>query len=180
LIEQKKEWINGLRNNKYKKFKMKYFITLLLVVLSHISIGQMTLLEFQKVYNMDFDQFEAFALRKGYHFDDFDNNENINGISYVKGLGNATKYLILHDKYFNVNKNITYQTRNTNEILSLKAQLKSAGFQVKRIYFDDNSIKAEEYRNKSFEFIIYTLPPGKENNHDNVVGYELVFRRQEL
>ena len=93
---------------------MKYIFSLLLVFSFNISFGQMTLNEMMKVYNMDMDQFETYALNKGYEFYKVKNNEYIYGHTYLKGVGKNTKYLTLNTRYFDNGSNVTYQTSNTN------------------------------------------------------------------
>ncbi len=133
----------------------------------------MTLLEIQKVYKMNFDQFEAFAITKGYEFEMFVNDEDMNGISYVKGIGKATKYIRIYDKFFHYKKHLSYEIGDTNEILNLKTQLRNSGFKIVDTYFNEKSDKVETYRNNLFEFVLWTIPP---NNINPYVTYEIAYR----
>jgi len=133
----------------------------------------MTVSEMIRVYKMDMDQFETFAISKGYEFYRFERNEEkYNGICYIKGVGNETKYITHHDKYFSYGSHVNYQTGNTNEILNLKKQIKSLGYKLFNSSFIKNNIKEEIYRNTTFELVIYTHPP---NDEYNSVWYEIGF-----
>jgi hypothetical protein len=134
----------------------------------------MTAAELTKVYNMNFDQFERFAISKGFEFDEFDYDDSKNGISYVKGVGKQTKYLSLYDKFYSHTINVGYQTTSTTEILNIKTQFKNFGYKVANSYFMDDGTKVEEYQNTKFSFKIYTIQPDDEQNW---VTYEVAFRK---
>jgi len=152
---------------------MKYIFSILFLCSSYFSFGQMTLNELMKIYSMDMDQFESYAITKGYEFSNFDKDEDINGATYIKGVGKQTKYLSYYDTYFEYGKRVGYQISNSSELLSIKSQLNSLGFKLFKSYFiEDNQVK--QYRNKSFELSIFTIPPNEENNF---VTYEISLKK---
>ena len=148
---------------------MKYFITLSLLCVTIFSFGQMSLSEIIKVNKMDMDQFETYAISKGYEFHKFQKDENYNGQSYVKGTGKSTKYLTLYDSYFSYGTNVTYQTSSSTELLNIKNQLKSLGFNFFNSGTSGES-QYKEYKNSKYELSIYTIPPDEE---DDAVKYEI-------
>ena len=149
---------------------MKYIFALLLVFSFNLSFGQMTLNELMRVYNMNFDQFETFAISKGYEIYKIYNDKE-NSVSYTKGYGKDTKYLALFGvsyNSFNKGINVSYQTGNPTEYLKIKNEMKNLGFKLFDSYFSLDS-QVKEYRNNKFQLIIYTIPP-KDNNS---VHYEI-------
>ena len=54
---------------------MKFVFTLLLISFSTVSFSQMTFSDILKIYKMDMDQFEEYAISRGYEFHEFDSNE---------------------------------------------------------------------------------------------------------
>ena len=110
---------------------MKYIFSLILVCSSYLSLGQMSVSEMMKVYYMDLDKFETFAITKGYQFDEVDGDKNeagevtsnTFGHGYKKGTGKETKYLTLYTTYFEDGKCLQYQTSNSNEYLKIKSEL---------------------------------------------------------
>ncbi len=75
---------------------------------------------------MNIDEFESYALGKGYTFDKFNNDNDSQSQSYKKGKGDTTKYIsvkkVLSENY------VTYETSNSNEFLLIKNQMKKLGF----------------------------------------------------
>ena len=120
------------------------------------------------------DQFETFAINKGYQLEKFDRDKYVNGIVYVSGVENDVKYIDYYDKYFWYGSKVGYQTGNTNEILNLKKQIKSLGFKLYNSSFKEKNIKQEIFRNKVFELSILTFPPDDERIS---VWYEIDFHK---
>lgn len=151
---------------------MKFIFSILLICSSYFSFGQMTLSELMRVYNMDMDQFETYAIGKGYEFSSFKKGENVNGISYVKGVGKDTKYIKLYDNWYSEGSLVQFQTSVSSEIVNIKNQLKSIGFKLcKSEFLDDNEgTQVKKYRNNKFEIRIYTTPP---NDNTFCVVYEI-------
>jgi len=152
---------------------MRYFFSLLFIFSCSVSFGQMTLPELLKIFKMDSDNFEVYALSKGYSFNKFYNSENEDGICYVKGVSKQTKYLKFYTQFFSHGTTVIYQSTNTTEIINLKTQCKSSGYKLNTTYFmDDNTTKVEEFRNGRFQLSVYTIPPDDEYNW---VTYEIAF-----
>jgi hypothetical protein len=151
---------------------MKYIFSLFLVCTSYFSFGQMTVSDMMKIYNMDLDQFETYAIRKGYHFYEVKSSENTFGHSYQKGTGNNTKYLTLYNKFFLYGSNLSYQTSNSNEYLLLKNELKTKGFLLKSSETFEGTIN-KIYKYNSWVISIYT---GK--NEENNEFFEINLKQQ--
>ena len=125
---------------------------------------------------MDFGQFEAYAISKGYEFYEFVNDKDRNGITYASGVGKETKYITLYDKFLKKKININYQTAVTSEILDLKKQIKSIGYKLYDSYFvkDGKKEKVETYNNSMFLISIFTFPPSESCEY---VSYEIAFSK---
>jgi len=135
---------------------MKYILFIFFICSSYFSFGQMTVSEMMKIYKMDMDQFETYALSKGYKFNELVNDENSYGHEYIKGYSENTKYLTLYSSFFSRGINVNYQTSNTNEYLNFKNQLKNLGFVLhSEETFKDEPVKV--YRNKTYEIRIYIM-----------------------
>lgn len=153
---------------------MKLILSFLLIFSIHACFGQMTINEIIKVYKLNMDQFEEYAVEKGYEFNKYDRNDDYNGVGYAKGVGKQTKYLTFYDSWFSYGKNINYQISNQNEVFSLKKQLKETGFKLNDTYFmEDKTTKVEKFRNAKFELSTYTMPPDEDRSY---VFYEIGFR----
>ena len=109
---------------------MKYIFSLLFVCSSYFSISQINPSEMFKIYDMNFDQFESYALNKGYEIDEPVDKNGLHGVSYVKGLGNNRSYISLYDVFVVNEKTVNYQIKNSNEFLKFKTQLKNMGFKL--------------------------------------------------
>ena len=136
---------------------MKYIFSILLIFSFNISFSQMTVSEMMRVYKMDMDQFETFAINKGYKFYKFQKDENTYGHTYKKGYGENIKYLTLYSRFYSKGIYVYYQTSNSNEYLIFKNQLKNFGFvltpSIEEV-FRENPYKV--YRNKTYEIDITT------------------------
>jgi hypothetical protein len=119
------------------------------------------------------DQFEEYAISRGYEFYRFEREEDINGVCYVKGLGKEKKYLALYDKYFGGDNHVGFQTGVSSEILRIKTEMKKFGYKLYTSKFmKDNITKADRYTNGKFELSIYTTPP---NENYDYAWYEIGF-----
>ena len=143
---------------------MKYIFSLLFVFSYYFSFGQINPSEMFKIYEMDFDQFESYALNKGYEIDEPVNKDNLHGVSYVKGLGNNRYYISLYDVFVVNEKAVDYQLKNSNEFLKFKTQLKNMGF---KLYSTENVTHENGektlhniYRNKIWEYSIHSAQGG--------------------
>ena len=135
---------------------MKYFFSLMLVCSSYLSFGQMTVSDMVKINNMNLDEFETYALERGYTFKEIkDKKERAYGHTYMQGRGITTKYLTLYTKYIGGFNLVTYQTSSSSEFLNIKNQLKTLGFVLRtEEHYDGTPYK--EYRNNKYEMSIYT------------------------
>ena len=133
---------------------MKYILFIFFICSSYFSFGQMTVSEMMKIYKMDMDQFETYALNKGYKFKEIFNDYDRYGHAYMKGYRENTKYLTLYKEFPFYGINVNYQTSNTSEYLNFKNQLKNLGF----VLHSEETFKDEPrkvYRNKTYEIEIY-------------------------
>ena len=142
---------------------MKFIFSLLLILSSCFSFGQMTMSEVMKIYKMDFDQFETYATNKGYQLKKFDRDEDVNGIVYVKGVGKQTKYLKLYDKFYSWGNTFDYETNNLTEVSNIKNQSINLGFKLSKTWFNENT-QIKEYSNNKNILRIYTTPSDEANN----------------
>lgn len=137
---------------------MKYIFSLLLVFSFNISFGQMTVSEMIKIYGMDLDEFETFALGKGFELHEIKNDEKINGVVYIKNRGLYPYYLELDLLNVYHGKLVSFQTSINSEFVSIKNQLKILGF---KLFNDENSFIDEKqsmivrsYKNIKWKVII--------------------------
>jgi hypothetical protein len=142
---------------------MKYIFSLMLVCSSYLSFGQMTVSEMMKVYNMDLDKFETYAITKGYQFDEVDGDKNEAGVVisntfghiYKKGKGKETKYITLYTTFFDDGKSLQYQTSNSNEYLKIKNQLIAMRFILESTDSFNGSVR-KIYNLNRWNFSIFT------------------------
>jgi hypothetical protein len=112
--------------------------------------------EMIKIYSMNLDEFETYALERGYTFKEIkDNEEKVYGHTYIQGRGITTKYLTLYTKYIGGIKMVTYQTSISSEFLNIKNQMKTLGF-ILHTENDYNGTPHKEYRNNKYEMSVYT------------------------
>jgi len=138
---------------------MKFIFSLLFVFSSYFSFCQMTINEMMKLYEMDLDEFETYALGKGYELHQIKNNENINGVVYIKNPGLYPNYLELDISNVYRGRFVSFQTSNNSEFLSLKNQIKILGF---KLFNDNNSLFDQkeskiirQYKNKKWLVVIF-------------------------
>lgn len=137
---------------------MKYIFSIILVFSFNLSFSQMTVSEMIRVYNMDMDQFETYAISKGYDLSEFQQDKDFDGVKYGIGLGKETRHLSLFDEYYLNGKTVEFQTRIPNELLNIKTQLKNFGFKLYKSYLFNKKQQVKLFRNKIFELAITTFP----------------------
>lgn len=146
---------------------MKHILFLLLLVFASTrSYSQLSFSEMVLVYNMNLDQFENFALKKGYSYNSIDDDERRFGLTYIKGNSYDTKFITLYTKYHYDGKAVTCQTSKDNEILSFKDQLKQNNFKLNDTENFEGSIK-KVYSNSRWIIRLYS---GKDD--DGHIYYE--------
>jgi len=145
---------------------MKYIFSLLLFFSFNFSFGQMTISEMIKVYGMDLDEFETFALGKNFELHEIKNDENIDGVVYIKNRGIYPYYLELDILNVYHGKLVSFQTSINSEFASIKNQLKILGF---KLFNDENSLIDKKksmiirsYKNLKWKVTI---------TQDNIISY---------
>ena len=103
--------------------------------------AQLSLNEMFAVYKMDLDKFESFALGKNYNFHEMKESDHTYGMTFVRGLGENTKYVTLYTRFFSYGKAVNMQTGKTTEYLNFRSQLQSQGFKPKSTENSDGSLK---------------------------------------
>jgi hypothetical protein len=122
----------------------------------------MTVSEIMKIYKMDADQFETYAIRNDFEFDEMKDDSSYHGYKYSKGTEKQTKYLQLFDNFNNYGVYVLYQTSDDKEYLNFKNQLKEFGFKFNKIdSFKENNqtTQINIYKNKDFEIHLFITPP---------------------
>lgn len=134
---------------------MKFLFTLLFVIGSYVSFGQISLNDLISVYKMDFDQFETFSLNKGYTFEKTEDTEDVFRVCYVRGTGLDTKYLSLYSKFYLDGTCVIYQTSRESDYLKFKDQMSAKGLRLTATENFDGSLK-KVYKNREWEVNIYS------------------------
>ena len=134
----------------------------------------MTVSEMMRVFNMDMDQFETYAINKGYKFNQVHSSQNFNGVSYAKGNGDNQRIMTLYDKYFSLGIDVSYQTPNSNEFLKIKTEMKNLGFVLYKtdpIYDSRDNLSSQRkiYGNGTYQLTIYTTP----KKYNQLLTYEI-------
>jgi hypothetical protein len=151
---------------------MKYLLCFFLTIVTAKSYSQLTLSEMISVYKMNSDQFESFALTKGYKFSGIKDDECCFSVSYVKGNGVKTKYIELYTRFFNHGINVTFQTAIESELLSIKNQTIKSGFKLASTENFDGSFR-RTYKKDNWVLTIYS---GLDD--DNQSFYEINLRKE--
>ena len=102
---------------------------------------------------MNMDDFESYALGKGFTFEKIYESENQKGNAYGKGKGENTKYLIRYTKFFGYGETVSYQTHNSTDALNFKNQMKTLGFALYEEDTIDGAI-SKSYRNGKYDINI--------------------------
>jgi hypothetical protein len=111
-----------------------------------------------RVYEMDYDEFETFALTKNYELDKIKKDENIDGVVYIKNRGLYPNYLEFDIYNRNYGKLVSFQTSINSEFLNIKNELKNLGFKLTdhslpQIIVDESS-SSRLYKNTKWKVII--------------------------
>jgi hypothetical protein len=132
---------------------------LLVLFISTLSYGQITLNEMKTILNKDIDYIETFALNRGYSFKEVIKDENEEGVGYVKGVGKNTKHLSLSTNSSEIGtKHIFYQTSIETDYLLIKKQLIEQGFKLNKTY-DIEGVLYKEYSNRVYKIRLMTGGP---------------------
>jgi hypothetical protein len=137
---------------------MKYILSLLFLFSFNVSFGQITINELIKMFNMDSDQFESYAISKGYTLDHFINEEGASGINYFKEDDVNSKGLQFFTEYFLYGKYIEYTTWIPIEASNFKSSIKNIGYKLENSYIQEG-VKFETYANLIYSISISTWPP---------------------
>jgi hypothetical protein len=121
---------------------MKFFLSLLFLLMWQISFSQMTFAEMKNIQKMDLSKFETYCLSRGYEFSETTDDDDVFGIDYVKGNGINTKHIIFYERYLELKNVVVYQLGSSSEYLLLKSQIESAGLKL---------IKTFSYQGKLFK-----------------------------
>ncbi len=111
---------------------------------------------------MDSDQFESYAISKGYKLEEFINDEYVNGIKYFKEDDENTKMLQFFNRYLLYGKYIEYFTWIPIEASNFKSSIKNIGYKLKDSYIQEG-IKFETYTNLKYSISITTHPPNDDS-----------------
>lgn len=143
-------------------FKKYIFVICLFLFTFFSSYSQVTLNDMIKIHSMNIDEFETFCLKNNFEINEIIDTGLISGITYVKGFGNETRYIHFYKKYIRLDKRISYETSDNNEILTFKKNLNDLGFKIIESDFYKNqngdNRKKTVYRNQSFEVTIILIP----------------------
>jgi hypothetical protein len=142
---------------------MKRLVFLILMISPFIGFGQLGVNDLIQIYNMDFDQFENYCVKRGFELFQIEEHPDVNGMYYKKGKGINTRYIGLFDKFKNQGVKVKYQTSISSEVVTLKQQIKNLGFiLIKSESFKSNigsMTHRSIYKNKLYSIDIYTIPP---------------------
>jgi hypothetical protein len=150
---------------------MKYLLCVFLAFATVKSYSQLSLNEMLAVYKMNLDQFEIFALKKGYYFSKIKDTEDTFGASYVKGKEENTKYITLYTKFFDVGRCVTYQTSINSELISFREQMKNLGFILISTKNSDGAL-VKTYKKDKRTINIYSI------NEDDLIAYEISLEQE--
>jgi hypothetical protein len=143
---------------------MKFILLLFLSISTTNLMSQISVSELIKIQKMNSDQFESYALNRGYELEEVEDNDNVNGVTFTKGVGKNTKYLSLYSTFYSSGITVVFQTSNTTEFINFKSQLSNFGFKFyKKETFtpsDENyTSQVNEYRSSQYEIHIHSIPP---------------------
>jgi hypothetical protein len=151
---------------------MKYILLLIICLTNSKLYSQISLTEMIAVYKMNFDQFETFSLKKGFHFSKMEDEENFTSVSYTKGQGVGTKYIQLYTKFFADGKNVTLQTSVENDYLSIKEQASKMGFKLIETENYKGSLR-KVYKKDSWKITAYSTAD------ESGTDYEISLRKDQ-
>ncbi len=161
---------------------MKIIGFVILLFTCHVSLGQkITINDLVKVVNMDWDQFDTYALVNGFVFEKNESTPMSVSKSYSKeghhvmNERSITKSIIFkasEDKPYLVD--VTYNTEISSEYLLLKSQAKACGFIFVGTQNYSSGAVGLEYEKKKLHL---SLIPGRATTKD---GYETSNPRYEI
>ncbi len=138
---------------------MKKLILLLFIpLISLSSFGQGEVTQLMRIAKMDLEKFEVFAIDNNYKFDNFDDDENVRGLSMVRGYGDQTEYLTVYEKFYTYKYASGYQGGKQKKLPTIYKELKKLGFKL----FDTSNFTnsktgmnsyLKEYKRGNKEFI---------------------------
>ncbi len=143
---------------------MKLVYTIL-IVLSTIITGKgqsFSISDLIKMSNLDKNSFDSFATNNGFVFIQNVNTEYISRVEYEiyytpTDKTNVKKYLHFHTKYYSPYKrSIFYTTKDKNEYLRIKNEIKQLGF---KLFEPNKNFQNSQYFRKdlgNFEIVITT------------------------
>ena len=138
---------------------MKQIIaSLILFVACNVMYGQkFTLRELTNLNNMDWDQFDSYVVAKGYEYNKTEDLEFVESKSYgYKLKGDHSPYFISKTVAKNKNvKLVAYQTTDSKDYMSIKSELKNAGFKFAKTETADQSTLLI-YTKSNLELILAT------------------------
>ncbi len=79
---------------------------------------------------MDLEKFEVFAFENNYKFEKFHDEENVRGLSMVRGYGKQTEYLTVYEKLYNYKYGSVYQGGKQKRLPTIYKELKKLGFKL--------------------------------------------------
>lgn len=144
---------------------MKFIFSFALLLIAFSSFSQITINDILKITKMNSDEFELFAIDKGYHFNKYKDEYNQEGVVYSKGGGSNYKCLTFYykNKFVESVKEIYYLTSNTREVLNFKKSIIIYGFKSSTIDLNEEyKSKFESYSKNGKQIYIHTYPPDEE------------------
>ena len=108
---------------------MKKLLYILALLVCFSSFGQSYVAQLIKVAKMDMERFEIYALENGYSLEKFIDDDDIKGLSMVKGTGNNTEYLTSYSKFYKKRYQSGYQC-NKEKLIYIYRELEKLGFKL--------------------------------------------------
>jgi hypothetical protein len=131
---------------------------------------------------MKSDEFELYAIQRGYHLAEFGTTESTEGVVYSKGEGNKYKCLAFYNKnkYVEGFRIVKYTTTNTAEILKLKSSFLLNGYYLSSSTVDDENHQKFEsfYQKGSTGMMLYIITDAPDSEFD-FVRYTVRFYKLE-
>ena len=145
---------------------MKYIFFLVLVCTSYFSFSQMTVSEIIRVYKMNIDQFEKYAI--GNHFVLDESNKDSTEVDYKIIQDTVKRYLYYFNHSEKRGKLISYRTSSRHEYIKFENELKTLGF--KKVFESNIRVtqKYKTYKNKNLEIKTYAS-----NWSDSIYGLSI-------
>ena len=152
---------------------MKKIFFILLTACLNYTYGQISISDIYLSYNMNIDQLENFAIKKGYHLYVVNNNKEEQVVTYIKNVKSDSKFLTKVFKNNDVNNVIAISTSDEKDFLSFKEQMNSYGFKLELNEGNAESLK-KTYIKDTFEIII--ISSAVDNYGEN--NFQIFFRKK--